>query len=414
MSSTSPRWLSVCTGCSRDAELESRPAHGQRALCDVCASRPPRSLVLATVAEMMNAEGTVAGTATGASVPQPRIVSAREFLAQPRKPIEPFIATADGKTVLLAAETTLLVAGPSGVGKSLAASFDLAGRLARDVDSEWLGLTVRARRRVLLLAFEGSDEDNADRFADLIEDDAADRFLMWDRWRGLDLPQTDPVGRGLLAEAIKSHQVDVLVIDTATAYFGAEVAVDRGEEAHTVLEELRARSGRRFAAIVVAHTKKADRKGMKVDELEEISGTFSRKADAAIVIRRGGDDESDPHRRVVFAKVRRGPQPRAKLAAFPSTADGPPRLELVGDVGRPQKPGTDGRAIAEWIREHDEPVSAAALRDRFKVSDTTLRRRGSDELVPLGIRRDRLPGCGNAHGYGTDEQWRTLELGESS
>jgi hypothetical protein len=345
--------------------------------------------------------------------PRPRIVTAREFLAQPRSPIEPLVATRDGKTILLAAETTLLIAGPSGVGKSLAASFDLAGRLARDVDSDWLDLRVLARRRVLLLAFEGSDEDNADRFDTLIDDDARDRFLMWDRWRGLDLPQADEHGRRLLADELRRHQVDVLVIDTATAFFGAAVAVDRGEEAHGALEDLRARSGRRFAAIVVAHTKKADRKGAKVDELEEISGTFPRKADAAIVIRRVGDDESDPHRRVVFAKVRRGPQPRAKLATFPDGADRPPRLELIGDVGRPVKSGTEAQEMADWIAQQPEPVVAAVLQAQFDVSGTTLRERRRGQLKALGVRREKLRGRGNTYAYGTDEQWLRLEVGVS-
>ena len=39
------------------------------------------------------------------------------------------------------------------------------------------------------------------------------------------------------------------------------------------------------AATVVLHTKKADRGGAKIDELEEISGTLPRKADSAVVIR---------------------------------------------------------------------------------------------------------------------------------
>ena len=104
------------------------------------------------------------------------------------------------------------------------------------------------------------------------------------------------------------------------------------------------------------HTKKADRKGAKVDELEEISGTFPHKADAAVVMRRAGDGESDPHRRIVFAKVRRGPQPRPKLASLPTDPDAPPRLQLLGDSGRPEKAGTETVAMAVWIAGHEEPV----------------------------------------------------------
>ena len=342
--------------------------------------------------------------------PGPRIVTANEFLARSRQPLEPLVATPDGRTVLLAGETTLLVGGPSGVGKSLAAAFDLAGRLARDVDSEWLGLRVLARRRVLLLPFEGSDEDSADRVRELVDDDARDRFVVWDRWAGPDLPQADDRGRALLAAELRRMAVDVLVIDTATAFFGAAVGVDKGEEAHAAIENLRARSGQRFAAIVVIHTKKADRKGAKADELEEIAGTFPRKADAAVVIRRVGDDESDPHRRIVFAKVRRGPQPRAKMATFPSDLDAPPRLELIGDAGRPQKGGTEAEAMAEWIAGQKEPVSPSLLRAHFSISEATLRRR-RHELEGVGIAHDRLPasaGRGRPYAYGTGEQWRRI------
>lgn len=341
---------------------------------------------------------------------RPRVVTARDLIVRPRRPLDPFVATPDGRTVLLAAHTTLLVAGPSGVGKSLAASFDLAGRLARDSDSDWLGLHVHARRRVLLLAFEGAIEDNVDRVRALVDDDAQDRFVVWDEELGLDLPHNDEQGRRALVDVLRETRSDVVVIDTATAFFGSSFAVDKGEEAHATLEELRARSGQRFAAIVVAHTKKADRKGAQADPLEEISGTFPRKADAAVVLRRAGDEPDDPRRQVVFAKVRRGPEPRTKIATWPRDGDGPPRLELVGDAGRPVKQGTNAEAMAEWIARHDEPVAAGALSGRFSIGESTLRRR-RDELAELGITHDRLPPGGDRgrrYAYGTQPQWRRV------
>ncbi len=89
-------------------------------------------------------------------------VALRDYVALERPPLNPYLATRDGRTVLLAAETALLFAGPSGLGKSLAAAFDLAGRLAAEHPSDWLGFRVRAGLRVLLLSFEGSDEDTAE------------------------------------------------------------------------------------------------------------------------------------------------------------------------------------------------------------------------------------------------------------
>ncbi len=35
-----PRWMGLCAGCNREAELESRESHGMRALCDSCNERP--------------------------------------------------------------------------------------------------------------------------------------------------------------------------------------------------------------------------------------------------------------------------------------------------------------------------------------------------------------------------------------
>jgi hypothetical protein len=340
--------------------------------------------------------------------PAPRIVTAREFIARPRAPIEPFVGTPDGRTTLLARENTLLVAGPSGVGKSLAASFDLPGRLAKDIDTDWLGLRVRAQRRVLLLPFEGADEEVAERFAALVDDDARDRFWIWDRWIGADLPQAArDADLRALADLVRKLEVDVVVIDTATAFFGSDFAVSKGEAAHAVIEDLRARSGRRFAAIVVAHTRKADRGGAQADPLEEVSGTFARKADAVIVIRRPGDDPANPRRTITFAKVRRGPQIGAKIATLPEGQE-VPRLELVADAGRQVTEGTEAEAIAAWIGKQDEPVRPIFIETQFAISERTLKRR-LPELEALGIRRDTLlehGGRGRPVAYGTDSQWR--------
>lgn len=341
----------------------------------------------------------------------PACVSAREFAAVAREPLKPYVSTPDGRTVLLARETTLLGAGPSGLGKSLIVCFDLAGRLAAPEGSDWLGLRVCGGLRVLLLSFEGSDEDTAERIA-LLPQDARDRFSVWDRWRGADLPAADEAGLRLLADEVRRLSVDVLVIDTASAFFGAAFNVDRGEEAHDAIERLRALSGRRLACIAVAHTRKRQRTATgPVDELEEVSGTFARKADAAVVIRRAADDEDDPHRRVTFPKVRRGRQLAPKLATFPTEPDALPRLRLIGDVGRPVKDGTEAEAMAEWIEAQETPVAAGLLCAKFGLSETTLRRR-RPELEDLGVARGPLPGPGKAQGYGTLEQWRRATLGE--
>ena len=333
-------------------------------------------------------------------------VALRDYVALERPPLNPYLATRDGRTVLLAAETALLFAGPSGLGKSLAAAFDLAGRLAAEHPSDWLGFRVRAGLRVLLLSFEGSDEDTAERAGSIVPDDARDRFLVWDRWRGGPPPRADDGGLERLAAEVRRHAVDVLVIDTGSAFFGGAHDCSKGipEEAFGAIERVRELAGQPVAVIVVAHTKKADRTGARVDELEEIAGTFGRKVDTAIVMRRDG--ERGPRRRLVFPKTRRGPEPPAKVATLPTEADEPPRLTLLHDLDtHGVKAGTDAEAIAEYVREQAGVVSPQAIRERFEIADSTLRERRPD-LGRLGITYAPRPAlAGNAHGYGTAEQW---------
>lgn len=340
-----------------------------------------------------------------------------QYLAIPRRELEPYVATADGRTTLLAAGTTLQVAGPSGVGKSLAGAWDLAGRLAGDRASDWLGMRVCGGVRVVLLSLEGSDDDTADRARALVPEDAYQRLTVWDRWRRGPAPSVRGDGLRRLADELKRVEADVVIVDTGSAMFGGtfDIEIQAGEDAHAALESLRQLSGRPLAFVVLAHQRKRSRNGgsASVDELEEVSGTFSRKADAVVVIRRFGDgDEDDPRRRIFFAKVRRGRQPRAKIATFPSDMGEPPRLTVVADAGRAVKQGTDAKAMAEWIGEQPSPVTVTELRTVFGVSDTAISRDRRPELEELGVRRAKLPGRGNTHAYGTDEQWRRVGLGD--
>lgn len=158
--------------------------------------------------------------------------------------------------------------------------------------------------------------------------------------------------------------------------------------------------------MAAVHTRKRDTRAAKaLDELEEVAGTFAKKADAAIVVRRDGEDRG-PRRRVVFAKCRRGPEPPDLIATFPSRDDdAPPRLSVVADLGgAAPKAGTEATAIAAWVREQPDVVSATALCARFDLSDSTLKRR-VPELEALGVKRARMPGGGNARAYGYEDQW---------
>lgn len=118
------------------------------------------------------------------------------------------------------------------------------------------------------------------------------------------------------------------------------------------------------------------------------------------------DDERGPRRRLIFPKVRRGPEPPAKVATLPTDADEPPRLTLLHDLeGGSVKVGTEAEAIATFVREQQGVVSPQTLVQRFAISDATLRAR-RPALEELGIVYAERPSFGgNAHGYGTAEQW---------
>lgn len=410
------RWLVVCPVCNQRARVD---LHGARLSAYCFGGCPPEATLTAIDVEQVAAElREDAAQRNGHDGPggvfsEPDLaacVTLGAFLAAPRPPLDPYVTTSDGRTVLLARETALLFAGPSGLGKSLAAAFDLAGRLAAEDPSDWLGFRVRAGLQVLLLSFEGSDEDTAERSASIVPVDARDRFLLWDRWRAGPPPRADGAGLERLADEIRRHEIDVLVIDTGSAFFSAAHDCSKGlpEEAFRAIERVRELSGRPVAVIVVAHTKKADRTGAKVDELEEIAGTFQRKVDAAIVMRRDGEQRG-PRRRLVFPKTRRGPEPADKIATLPAEgAEEPPCLELLQDLDATAvKAGTTAEEIAAWVREQPAVVSPGAIRERFSIADSTLRTRRA-RLAELGIIwRDH-------EGYGTAEQWeaRQARLGD--
>lgn len=348
---------------------------------------------------------------------RPACITVDEFLAIPRQEIVPYVGTADGSTTLLARGTTLQLAGPSGVGKSLVGAWDLGGRLAADRPSDWLGMHVCGGLRVALLTLEGSDEDTADRARSLLAADARRRLIVWDRWRGQPPPSTDDAGLERLASELRRVEADIVIVDTASAMFGAAFDIDiaAGEAAHSALERLRLLSGRPLAFVVISHQRKRSRNALasSVDELEEVSGTFARKTDALITLRRfdrASDD--DPRRRVRFSKVRQGLQPRAKAATFPTATGEPPRLTVLADAGRAVKQGTEAENLAEWIAAQEAPATVSEICAVFDIGVTALGRDRRPELEELGVRRAKLPGRGNTHAYGTDAQWRRLELGE--
>lgn len=341
----------------------------------------------------------------------PLIVTAREFIERPRPPVVPLVASKDRRTVCLTRGGTFGIAGPSGTGKSYAA-YDLAGLLA-GTGGDWLGLDVIGGQHVLLVPYPGenTEDDVAARLGELVPHAARDRVAVWDRWEGDDAPVADDAGTAQLAAVIAALEVDIAVLDTGSGFFAPHAdGPSVSETAFVALEQARKLSGRPVAFVVILHTRKKDRRAeTPASEVEEIGGTIVKKLDAAIVIRSFDRDE-DPRRTVRFAKARRGPLPTPVIASFPRDPDAPPRLSVVEraeDDGTPAKSReVDAATIRAWIIEQEGPQAVSAIREHFKLSETTMRRRGR-ELGP-GLLKDRVPGRGRPMAFGTVEQWRRL------
>lgn len=330
------------------------------------------------------------------------VVPVGQFLEKPRAPLDPFVTANDGRSVLLAAGTALLIGGPSGIGKSLA-GIDLCGLLASDGGGTWIGTDVTGRQRVLLVTLEGSDEDTADRLRALIPRDAHARLFLDDRWaNGRSVPTPADV-----AATVREHGIDVVCIDTIPAWLQDRYDISRGipEQANDELETIRRLADRDIAFVGIVHTRKLDRAaGSITDELEELAGTLAKKADSAVVIRRDGDG---PRRKISFAKTRRGPEPVAVIASLPDPdSDEPPRLRVIAEAKPRLKEGTEAERIAEWIGEQQAPATVSVLTAALEISEDTLRRR-RPELEGLGIRYGQVPGR-TARAYGTPEQWRDV------
>jgi hypothetical protein len=350
-------------------------------------------------------EEATSNGAVGDAVGNP-FTLAGDFDAIEREPIVAHLGTHDCRTTLLARGLALNIGGPSDASKSLM-QLDLLGKLSSVGDADWLGLKVTEEQlRVGLVVYpgEGEDEDLVERVRQLVP--AGAQLYVWDRWRKTEAPRATPDGIPRLAQFAAELALHVVAFDTYTSFFRGGYDCSRGipEDAHDALDAVRSQANLPLGFVGAQHTRKRDtRATTTADELEELSGTFSRKVDGAIVVRKDGD--SKRRRRVTYAKTRQGPKPDPVIVALPEDEDAAPRFSVVATTGT-VKPGSEADQMAVWIREQTEPVSASLLMGRFNIGDTTLRNR-REALEARGIAHAKAPWIGgNAHAYGTTEQWK--------
>jgi hypothetical protein len=257
--------------------------------------------------------------------------TAREWLARPRPRPEALITSPTGGRALNRRENLLLVAGPPDAGKSLAL-LDLIGLAASDRGGTWLNLHVAGGQRVLYVPAEGAEEDVAERLQQLVPDDAQERLVIWDRWR-----EGEPTPTRLAAR-VRRREIDVVAIDTVNAWLdgawaGGRYDISKGipETAQNELEGVRRQSGRPVTFFGAQHTRKRDnsRGRREVDEVEELAGTFAKKADCIVVIRKTGERHE---RKISYARFRNGVPPFDAIGRLPKEGEtGPPRI--VVDAG---------------------------------------------------------------------------------
>jgi hypothetical protein len=354
--------------------------------------------------------GQPAATSNNGAVGNP-FTLAGDFVAIEREPIVAYLGSHDARTTMLARGLTLNIGGPSDASKSLA-MIDLLGKLSSVGDGDWLGLKVTEEQlRVGLIVYpgEGEDEDLVGRVRQLVP--AGAQVYVWDRWRKTEAPRATADGIPQLARFASELELHVVAFDTYTSFFRGGYDCSHGipEDAHDALTAVRSQANLPLGFTGAQHTRKRDtRATTTADELEELSGTFSRKVDGAVVIRKDGD--SKRRRRVTYAKTRQGPKPDPVIVALPEDEDAAPRFSVMATAGV-VKQGSEADRMAAWVREQTAPVPASLLTARFNISTDTLRRRRIG-LEARGIAYGPAPWAGsNAHAYGTADQW-AVKYGE--
>ena len=108
MTVSGPRWAGLCTGCGREAEVESRRSHGERVLCDACVGKPYQTPSATAVDMGARGERQAAAIPAGwlVGVPMDPLAVAPEPL--PAVPGFPYAHLGAG----------VVIVGPTGGGRS--------------------------------------------------------------------------------------------------------------------------------------------------------------------------------------------------------------------------------------------------------------------------------------------------------
>lgn len=217
------------------------------------------------------------------------VVPLQHFASQTELTAAPLIGTPDDS--LLPADGLLLMYGDGGAGKTTL-SIDAACHLA--AGSQWLGITVPAPIRIMLIENEGPRGPFRRRLASKLEHWQGDPFhhnivVLEEPWTRFTL--TDKEYRQQLAQAISDHQTELLIVGPL-ASLGAKGTgtPDEINEFDLHIKDLRAHAHRPFAIWIVHHENKQG----------DVSGAWERYPDSLVHVQSQGNG----HTKIVWRKVR--------------------------------------------------------------------------------------------------------------
>lgn len=283
MTTPSKRWTSLCAACSREAEIESRPTHGMRALCDACAARPhklPTATALNAPRVSSNGRQTATPAATGTkptSILQPRGIDLSR--------VQPFKWA--WRDRILKGYLNLLV-GDEGVGKGTFLAWLIARWTRGDLEGDMLGKPAR----VLVVG----DEDGFDGvWVPRLHAAGADLSMVFD------LPVDEMGALNIARDAKKLHAMllqngfDVVIFDQLLDNLGSDVDDWRSKSVRDAIAPLRRITAElNITTLAALHTNKSDAATFR----RRLSGTqaFNAISRSSLLL---AEHPNDPARRVV-------------------------------------------------------------------------------------------------------------------
>jgi hypothetical protein len=184
------------------------------------------------------------------------VTTLEDFVAVEEPGAEPLVG--DAANVVFGENGLAMLYGDGGAGKTTLA-IDLAFHLA--AGDPWLGIAIASSRCVLLVENEGPRPLFRKKLRRKLRawngSPVEDRIVVWEEpWARFTF--SDPTWRQLLAERVRSHEVDVVIVGPVTAAGMEEAGTLQDVRAFAALvEEVGALAGRRLSVILVHHESKA-------------------------------------------------------------------------------------------------------------------------------------------------------------